>query len=82
MPTPPYGSASIDVALCDIDVGLLRLCSLPFWLAAGVPESGNIKRVALDVIDNLIESAYDDASIGFFTVGEQGVYLAHCWHVG
>lgn len=62
--------------------GSLCLSGLCLWLTSGVPESGNVEGIAFDIIDNLVEPTYYDASVALFTMGEKRVYLAHRGHVG
>ena len=52
---------------------LLCLCSLPFWLAAGVPEIDNVDDVVIDAVDQLVKAVDDNAAVGDRTVGIERV---------
>lgn len=62
------------IILC---IGSLRLSCLISEFTTSVPKGCYVKGVVLDIIDNFIEPADDDASIGLLPMGQERIQLTH-----
>ena len=52
---------------------LLCLSCLAFRFTTRIPKSGNMKRIALDIVDDLVKSADNNATVCLFAVSEKRI---------